>query len=178
MTDTSLPTYAKVLSEIERSQLAVDAPELHGSLSGFLCAGGEASPSDWLRQLALEGVAGDALQQFYRATSEQLQSPDFGFELFLPAEEQPLAQRADALVAWCRGFLGGFGLVAGSSNELTDESAEALDDLGRIASSAFSYDDPDADEAALAEVVEFVRVAALLLHGDCVLRRQTRRELH
>ncbi|MDP1699047.1 MAG: UPF0149 family protein [Xanthomonadaceae bacterium] len=178
MNDTSLPTYAMVLAEIERSQLAVDASELHGSLSGFLCAGGEANHSDWLRPLALEGAAGEALQQLYRATSGQLQSPDFGFELFLPVDEQALEQRADALVAWCRGFLGGFGLVAGSSNDLTDESAEALDDLGRIASSAFTYDDPDADEAALAEVIEFVRVAALLLHGDCVLRRQTRRELH
>lgn len=178
MTDTPLPSYAVALSEIERSRLGVDASELHGSLSGFLCAGGEADPAGWLHRLALVGVAGDALQQLYRATSEQLQSPDFGFELFLPADELGLEQRADALVAWCRGFLGGFGLVAGSSNELTDESAEALDDLGRIASSAFSYEDPDADEAALAEVIEFVRVAALLLHGDCVLRRQTRRELH
>lgn len=178
MTDTPLPSYAAALSEIERSRMAVDASELHGSLSGFLCAGGEADPAGWLHRLALEGAAGDVLQQLYRATTEQLQSPDFGFELFLPADELELEQRADALVAWCRGFLGGFGLVAGSSNALTDESAEALDDLGRIASSAFSYDDPDADEAALAEVIEFVRVAALLLHGDCVLRRQTRRELH
>lgn len=178
MTDCTLPAYSMVLADIERNRLAVDASELHGSLSGFLSAGGEAHSADWLSQLALEGAAGDALQQLCQATSEQLQSPDFGFELFLPDDEQALELRADALVSWCRGFLGGFGLVAGSSDELSDESNEALTDLGRIASSAFTYDDPDADEAALAEVIEFVRVAALLLHGDCVLRRQTRRELH
>lgn len=178
MTDTALPAYATVSAQIERGRLAVDASELHGSLSGFLCAGGEARGDDWLQRLTLEGPAGDALDQLFLATIEQLKSPDFGFVLLLPTDEQALEQRADALVAWCRGFLGGFGLVAGSGEDLSEESEEALDDLGRIAASAFSYDDPDADEAALAEVIEFVRVAALLLHGDCVLRRQSRRDLH
>ena len=51
-------------------------------------------------------------------------------------------------------------------------------DLGRIAASALDYDDPDADEDALAEIEEFVRVAALLLHSDCVLGPRHRRQLH
>src|SRR3546814_7650989 len=81
MTDTSLPTYAMVLAEIERGRLAVDASELHGSLSGFLCAGGEARSDDWLQRLTLDGPAGDALEQLFLATIDQLQSPDFGFVL-------------------------------------------------------------------------------------------------
>lgn len=178
MTHAALPSYTTVLAQIEQGRLAVDASELHGSLSGFLCAGGAAPSSDWLGQLALEGACGDTLQHLFLATTEQLQSPDFGFALLLPDDEHELLQRADALVAWCRGFLGGFGMVADSSADLSEESAEALADLGRIASSALSYEDPDADEAALAEVIEFVRVAALLLHGDVVLRRQSRHERH
>ena len=178
MTQTELPTYAMVLTQIEQARLAVDASELHGSLSGFLCAGGEALSSDWLPQLALEGACGEVLQQLFVATSAQLRSPDFSFALLLPDDEQGLEQRADALVAWCRGFLGGFGMVADASAALSEESSEALADLGRIASSALSYEDPDADDAALAEVIEFVRVAALLLHGDGLLRRQSRRLPH
>jgi uncharacterized protein len=34
------------------------------------------------------------------------------------------------------------------------------------------------DEDALAEIEEFVRVAALLLHGDCVLAARHRRGMH
>jgi uncharacterized protein YgfB (UPF0149 family) len=86
--------------------------------------------------------------------------------------------RADALLAWCRGFLGGFGLASGASPPLSEEGGEALADLGRIAGSALDYDDPDADEDALAEIEEFVRVAALLLHSDCVLGPRHRRQLH
>jgi uncharacterized protein YgfB (UPF0149 family) len=77
-------------------------------------------------------------------------------------------ERAEALLGWCRGFLGGFGLSAGAEPALSPEAAEALEDLAKIAASRLSYDDPEGDEAALTEVAEFVRVAALLLHGDCV----------
>ena len=34
------------------------------------------------------------------------------------------------------------------------------------------------DEAALSEIEEFVRVAALLMHGDCVLAAAHRQSLH
>src|SRR3546814_14735519 len=88
MTDTSLPTYAMVLAEIERGRLAVDASELHGSLSGFLCAGGEARSDAWLQRLTLDGPAGDALEQLFVATLDPLQSPDFRFVMLLPTAEQ------------------------------------------------------------------------------------------
>jgi uncharacterized protein YgfB (UPF0149 family) len=50
--------------------------------------------------------------------------------------------------------------------------------MGRIAASDLAYEDSEADENALAEIVEFVRVAALLLHGDCVQGAQRKRQLH
>ena len=34
------------------------------------------------------------------------------------------------------------------------------------------------DETALVEIGEFIRVAALLLHGDCVLGPRHRRSMH
>jgi len=50
--------------------------------------------------------------------------------------------------------------------------------LGRIAASELSYEDADSDEEAFEEVSEFVRVAAMLLHSDCVLGPRHRRKLH
>ena len=178
-----LPFHAEVSAELAAMALGIDACELHGSLVGFLSGGGRAARGDWLQRLALEAGSGgtpaehSALEQLFDASVAQLDDDELGFELLLPPESTPLGERADALLAWCRGFLGGFGLASGSHPPLSPESAEALEDLGRIAGSALSYEDPDADEEALAEVGEFVRVAALLLHGDCN-RRDGSSRLH
>lgn len=178
-----LPSHDEVAGEIARLQLGVDASELHGSLCGFVSAGAEPARDDWTLCLALDAEApapphDGALDRLYRASRAQLSDPQLGFGLLLPLDERPLVERAEALLAWCRGFLGGFGLGAGADAPLSVESAEALDDLSKIAASRLSYEDPDGDEAALVEVAEFVRVAALLLHGDCVDAVRSPRRLH
>lgn len=184
VSDAVLPSHREIRAEIDRLGLGLDASELHGSLCGYLCGGGQAEPRGWLDRLAIaEGAHGahgedSALERMFRISAEQLNDPDFGFELLLPDEDASLGQRADALLAWCRGFLGGFGLASGANPPLSAEAGEALDDLGRIAASQLSYDDPEADEDALAEIAEFVRVAAMLLHGDCVLGPRHRQRLH
>jgi uncharacterized protein len=171
--EDQLPFHTEIDAELVTLKLGVDACELHGSLCGYLSGGGRASPADWLQRLALDVAASDvpaadsALQRLFDATRAEFDDDELGFELLLPDDEAPLEQRADALISWCRGFLGGFGLASGEHPPLSPESAEALEDLGKIAGSALAYDDPEADEDALAEVSEYVRVAALLLHGDC-----------
>lgn len=166
----ALPRLDAVTNELERLQLGVDAAELHGSLCGFLAAGGELTRRDWLKRLEIEpeplDLGDGALDRLYLATRAQLGDPDLGFALLLPDDDQPLDERAEALLGWCRGFLGGFGLVGRSTRPLSPEAKEALEDLGKIAASNLSYDEPESDEAALTEVSEFVRVATLLLHGD------------
>ena len=86
----------------------------------------------------------------------------------LPADDRPLEERAEALVEWCRGVLGGFGLAgAGTHAKLSDEAQEILRDLTTIASSAFDFGDASEDEDALIEVHEFVRMGAMLLFTEC-----------
>lgn len=178
-----LPDPDALDDEIRTAALAVNGYELHGSLCGYLCGGGRSDRGDWLQQLALrpDGVAGEvdsALDRIYQATVQQLDAQDFEFVLLQPDEADPLDARADALVAWCRGFLGGFGLAAPPGTALSEEAGEALEDIGRIAASNLSYAGDESDEEALAEIIEFVRVAALLVHGDCVLGARSRRQLH
>lgn len=178
-----LPGHQAVAEDSRRHNLGIDASELHGLLAGYLCGGGQVSGRDWLRTILLDDQApqpeeGGTLDQLFRATSGQLVDADFGFVLLLPDPAQTLEQRANGLLGWCRGFLGGFGLSAGAKPPLSEESSEALEDLGKIAGSQLSYDDPEGDEQALEEVAEFVRVAVLLLHGDCVLGPARRRRLH
>lgn len=185
MSNIEMPNYAEVSAQVEQMQLGLDAAELHGALCGYLSGGGDDAPDrgDWLGKVMAEQEAlpvepDSALDRMYLATELLLESPDFGFDLLLPDAELPVIERGDALMSWCRGFLGGFGLAAGASPPLSEESQDALGDLARMAASNLSYEDPEADEQALEEVAEFVRVAALLLHSDCVLAPRHRRSLN
>ena len=183
MTQTPLPAHALVAAELQALEASLDASELHGSLCGYLSGGGAHERKGWFAVVMsdplLSAVEPDsALDQLYLASAGQLESPDFGFELLLPAEDRPVDERGDGLLAWCRGFLGGFGLASGAKPPLSEESEEALADMARIAASDLSYEEPEADAEALEEVTEFIRVAALLLHSDCVLGPRHRRKLN
>jgi len=184
MTAIDMPDYADVSAQLAQLRLGVDAAELHGSLCGYLSGGGEtAGRGDWLARVMADSETGDvaadsALDRLFIATEALLESPDFGFDLLLPGEDTPVGERGDALLGWCRGFLGGFGLSAGAKPPLSEDGAEALRDLAKMAASELSYEDPEGDEEALAEVTEFIRVSALLLHGDCVLGPRHRKSLN
>src|SRR3546814_15193153 len=93
-------------------------------------------------------------------------------------DEAGLAERSGALFEWCRGFLGAFGLAAGKDPPLSDESRAALTDIARLAAASPQDDGDAADEQALAEIEEFVRVATPLLHGDCDLCPRPRQHLN
>lgn len=183
MATAALPAYTEIASELAGREAGVDAAELHGALCGWLAGGGAHDRAGWLAAVMADPLlsppaADEPLDRLYRATSEQLESPDFEFELLLPDDERPVAERGDALMAWGRGFLGGFGLAAGEAPPLSEESGEAIADLARITASELTYEDPAADEEALGEVAEFVRVAVMLVHSDCVLGPRHRRRLN
>ncbi|MDR1074780.1 MAG: UPF0149 family protein [Xanthomonadaceae bacterium] len=182
---SELPDSTSVAQESTALGLGVSAAELHGALCGWLCGGGEDAP-DWPARVLADPDApvpatDSALQALRRASVEQLEDGEFGFELLLPEATAPLDDRAGALFEWCQGFLGGFGLAAGAARTLSEESQEALQDLARLAGASVqegAEDDQDKEEDALSELEEFVRVAALLLHGDCVLGPRHRNRLN
>lgn len=177
-----LPSSDQAASAARALGVAQAPAELHGALCGWLAGGGEAGP-DWpakvLADDALPPVpAGGPLAQLLEATASQFDDRDFGLELLLPGADASLAERSGALFDWCRGFLGGFGLASGANPPLSEESREALTDIARLAAASPQEDGDEEDEDALAEIEEFVRVAALLLHGDCVLAPRHRQQFN
>jgi uncharacterized protein len=168
-------THAQLGELLNTLRFGVDPSDLHGSLTGYLCAGGRADVRGWLAALQLQTDEAEAaaamssalLQQLFRECSAWLQDPDLRFEPLLPAADAPVDVRADALVEWCRGFLGGIGLAgATDAAALSPDCAEILNDFSTIAASNFEYSDSEEDESALAEVIEFIRVGVLLLHAE------------
>lgn len=177
-----LPTLQEVALEAGSLGLAIDPGELHGALCGWLAGGGSNAPN-WIAAVMADDslppeAADSALARLRSATAAQLADRDFDLQLLLPDADASLAERSGGLFAWCRGFLGGFGLAAGRDPELSEESREALADLARFAAATPQEDGDEEDEQALVEIEEFVRVTALLLHGDRVLGPRHRKQFH
>lgn len=172
-------TYDQLESVLARHRAGVDASELHGSVTGYLCGGGQVGAGGLLQVLELDVEEGEdrravqeQLQDLYRACRAALDDAQLGFEPLLPASERPLSERADALVEWCRGFLGGFGLASAQrTQQLSADGNEILRDLGTIAASELTCGDSEEDERSLMEVGEFVRVGALVLHAEVAGQR-------
>lgn len=177
-----MPSLDAVNQVASRLKLGVDACELHGSLCGFLAGGGHASQNNLIERLGYEAsdaAASDpVLHALLDASREALDAPDFGFTPLLPSADEPFSERVQALQDWSRGFLGGFGLAAGNDASLSPESSEALHDLAKIAAFDALADDDEEAQEAYEEIVEFVRVAALLLHGDGRPKVPPRSRLH
>lgn len=177
-------THAELARALKTLRLGMGASDLHGSLTGYLCAGGSAGAEEWPAALEIEPDSAttlhhEALRRLYVDCRAQLDDPDLGFEPLLPAHDVAVERRADALVEWCRGFLGGVGLSGSATRLLSADANEVLADIGRIASSRFDYDDEDEDESALNEVLEFVRVGVLLVHTELIRPRASAgRSLH
>ncbi|MCX7512854.1 UPF0149 family protein [Frateuria hangzhouensis] len=176
MTATDFLGYDELDAALVRMRIGTDASELHGSLCGYLAGGGALDKRPLLAALELEGdeavVPAPQDQALLERLADQsrgeLADPELGFEPLLPADDRPLAERTEALVEWCRGFLGGFGLAgAGAHAQLSEEAQEILRDLTIIAGSAFDFGDEAEDEDALIEVHEFVRMGAMLLFTEC-----------
>lgn len=177
-----LPDLSAVDAQSRQLALAASSSELHGALCGWL-AGGGASLREWpAKVLADDAIAtpeaDSALDRLRLASAAQLSDRSFDFALLLPDADASLSERSGALFDWCRGFLGGFGLAGASANALSVEGREALGDLAKLAVAQPQDDGDEEDEEALVEIEEFVRVAALLLHGDCVLATQHRQRLN
>ena len=168
--------YGVVAETLARLEPGVGAAELHGSLAGYLCAGGQARADDWLEALALDGlheavISGgerEVFDRLYQECRRELDDPELSFDPLLPSDDEAsLTERSAALVDWCRGFVGGLGLAGTDlGRALSDEASEVIEDFTRIArTDVDEAADPDGEED-YTEVVEYVRVGAMLIRHE------------
>ena len=178
MAATGLLGHDDIDALVMRLRLSTEASELHGSLCGYLAGGGALAGGEVLSALQLDGDVGSppaedlaVLDRLAHQSESELIDSELGFEPLLPEDDRPLAERAEAMVDWCRGFLGGFGLAGAPAHaKLSDEAQEILHDLGAVATSSFDLGEESEDEDALIDVHEFVRMAAMLLFAECNAR--------
>ena len=173
---------------------APGAAETHGLLCGMVSTPGEPDRARWIAHV-LDGthLRGEEAKQclavmttLFDETRQALEDPELRFQPLLPDDEAPIEERAVALGDWCQGYLAGLGL-GGLSKEkaLPKEITEVLRDFGEIAQVEPAAVAGDDNEAAYAELHEYVRVGALLIleHASAPARppkkpRERDRRLH
>ncbi|MCX7078244.1 MAG: YecA family protein [Pseudomonas sp.] len=149
----------------------VSPAELHGLLLGRSCAGAGFEADSWLVDAAellgspAEDNVRNALIGLQEMVKGELTSDDMTVVLLLPSDDAPLTERAEALGQWCQGFLAGFGLTY-RDNALSAEATEVLQDLAAIAQVQDALEESDDGENDYMEVMEYLRVAPLLLFTE------------
>ena len=177
MTAPSLPDFERTIRLSQGTLDAAELAECHGLLCGLLCRETNATPGDFIYQLAAmqlvvePGAALESvLSETFESTLRQFEDEEFGFALWLPDDEESLEDRTIALAQWCSGFLAGLG-SGGQLDALSEQATEAIEDLQQIANAEISVPgegtaENEEDEAAFTEIVEYVRVVALMMRED------------
>lgn len=170
MKSFELPNYTVLNEALNKTSFTFHPAELHGLICGFLCQPdrGFAACEELMKANKLNQGIHQALKDLYAVSEQQLKDFLFEFQLVLPDDEEELPIRAEALTSWCQGFLTGLKLsgvemAKGETNEVT----EAINDITEIAK--MNYEDvvaSEEDETAYVELVEFVRMAVILIYQD------------
>ena len=184
MSAPDLPDFERTIRLSQGNLDAAELAECHGLMCGLLCRKSNGTASDFMYQLSAMQLVTDpqpglnaVFVEAHESTVRQLNDDEFGFVLWLPDDDEPLEERILALGQWCSGFIAGLA-CAGKLDTLTEEATEAIEDLQQIARAEMSGPGPDdeadadeeneneEDENAFVEIVEYVRVVALMLHEE------------
>lgn len=163
-------SYSALSAALPRLGFDQPAAEYHGALCGALCVR-MVEEVDVLQVLqAIEPdehdlAAGSLLNSLRAEAVNALANGVAPPQLLLPDDALPLALRAAALGEWCEGFL--YGLASRKGFDLkkaSEDVREVVQDFAEFTRMGFEdSDDEETQEAAYAELVEYVRVGAQLV---------------
>jgi uncharacterized protein len=193
--------YDALRASLNESGAPFALPELHGGVSGALCAGGPAAAERWVDGFftdhdAASATAGlETVRELAHATWQALVGGELAFEPLLPDEDAPLEDQVQALALWCHGFMNGLGAEApdlltrladargkrsaapASAAGAADGSSDVMEILADFVEiSRAGFDDEDAADRdtadfALAELKEYARVSTQIVFENLAERR-------
>lgn len=170
MKEISLPNYTELSRALSNTALKLHPSQVHGLICGIL-SGNPTNTAAW-EELVTGGEetpkTHELLQELYDLSAKQLNEFLFEFQLVLPDDSQELPARAEALTLWCQGYLTGLKLAQVKIvDREPSEITEAINDLIEIAKMNFEeVVASEEDEAAYIELVEYVRMAVILIYQD------------
>ncbi len=170
MTDNNKLDFASLQAIITTEDVKIHGSELHGVLTGLICAGYSFEGSDYLKMLNDLFNNGDALPNKLRMTVklmfgqlwQDILDDSYGFNLLLPDDDDSLVERGHALGMWVQGFNLGFGLQQTKTATFSEDVKEVLSDFAEIANLSDEIEEDETTEQAYFEIAEYVRISSLL----------------
>ncbi len=165
------PEYHDIAAILAAANTPFSPAYVHGMMSGLLCTDIRTTQKRWEFFLSehphLAAIAADneSLNKLFMLIANHLEEAPGAMVLLLPEDEEALSVRLAALSAWCDGFLEGIALDnPGLQLPIVQE---VLGDLAQIKEVMTNTKSSRENEASYAEIVEFIRVAVLVLQAEC-----------
>lgn len=166
--------FASVQANITTESVTVHASEIHGVLSGLICAGFSFEDQSYLVMLNDLFNNGEdfpvsvktIIKQMFSELWTDILDDDYSFQLMLPDDDDSLVERGHALGAWVQGFNLGFGLQQKDTPVTSAEVTEVLTDFADIANLSDEMEEDEDSEQAYFEISEYVRISALLCFSE------------
>ncbi len=162
--------FASAQADITTGNIQSHASEIHGVLTGLVCAGFPFEDQSYITMLNDLFNNGEGFPTSVKATIKQMFNElwadilddTYTFQLMLPDDDDSLVERGHALGAWVQGFNLGFGLQQKDTPVASTEIKEVLTDFAEIANISDEMEEDEDSEQAFFEIGEYVRISALL----------------
>ncbi|WP_371373489.1 UPF0149 family protein [Thalassotalea aquiviva] len=163
-------TFADVQANFGGENFQAHASEIHGLLSGLVCAGYPFEDDAYLAVIndlfnngeglskSLKGFIKSLFGEIWQSIVDQ----DYSFQLLLPDDDESMEERGTALSSWVQGFNLGFGLEQKENKKLSEDISEIIKDFAEIANLSDELDEDEETEQAYFEILEYVRISSLL----------------
>lgn len=155
-------------SSIEGSNL--HGAEIHGVLTGLVCAGLPYESPDYITFVndlfnngeGLPSKIKSVIKLLFSDIWKNILDDNYGFQMLLPDDDESMAERSSALSVWVQGFNLGFGLQQKNTAIVSADVKEVLSDFAEIANLSDEMEEDEENEQAYFEISEYVRISAVL----------------
>lgn len=166
--------FASAQANITTENIKAHASEIHGVLTGLICAGFPFEDSSYLSMLndlfnngeGFPARVKSAVKQMFSELWTDILDDAYSFQLMLPDDDDSIVERGHALGAWVQGFNLGFGLQQKDSPVVSEEVKEVITDFAEIANLSDDMEENEETEQAYFEISEYVRISALLCFSE------------
>ncbi|WP_371188729.1 UPF0149 family protein [Thalassotalea maritima] len=166
--------FAQVTAVMGGENFSAHASEIHGLLTGVISAGFPFEDESFLTLISDffnngEGLGKnlkDLLKSMYADIWQAMIDDSFGFQLLIPDDDESLTERGQALGLWVQGYNLGFGLQQKDNKDFSADVKEIINDFANIANLSTEMDDDEETENAYFELLEYVRISALLCFAE------------
>ncbi len=166
--------FANVQATLGGENFQAHASEIHGLLTGIVCAGYTFEDEGYLAIIndffnSGEGLSKnlkDLLKQLYGDIWQTILDENFSFQLLIPDDDEAIVERGTAMSVWVQGFNLGFGLQQKNKSNYSKDVEEIISDFADIANLSNDLEDSEETEQAFFEILEYVRISAQLCFAE------------